>query len=170
MSSFLQAISPGLIQASKESDGWKAAYEERQSQEHAEKNDPRLKFVSEDSCRFPGQFRERLEDLGVTIKTGISLGDKSAKSTKNFSIKRGISDTSSSNKLLKTAEDEAKDLYDRLSNILFEKQRSLDCITAEKESGKDSREQTWQPLTLDALIQQGKRSIDVTSRHNWYTM
>lgn len=128
-------------------------------------NDSKMKFVSEDECRCPGQFRERLEDLGISIKTGISLLDKEYKANSNFSIKRSSSEINASKKASKSAEDEAKDLYDRLNDILHESRRSDD----NKETEMECRDnQLWEPLTMDALIQQGKKTIEVPQTEEWY--
>ena len=141
---------------------------EKISRIHVDKADSKMRFISEEDCRCAGQFRERLEDLGVTIKTGISMVDKGYQSNSQHSMKGGTSDINATKKASKSAEDEANDLYNRLSNILLERQKSEGFISEQKCSKVDGEGKSWEPLTMEALIQQGNRTVEVLNLKKWY--
>ena len=132
--------------------------------------DSRVKFVSEDDCRCAGNFKGRLKDQGITIKTGISMaGNQLHNSNSTHSIYKTNPEKSAAKRTSKSAEDEAKDLYTRLSNILNERQESGSSPHKDKTGAiPDTATENWEPLTIEALVQQGKKTFDVSDVDRWY--
>ena len=143
---------------------------EKNTYSYRQRANSKIKFVSEDDCRCTGNFRERLQDQGVIIKTGISMeGNHLHKSNSMYSIKKTNSENSAAKKDSKSAEDEAKDLYYRLNNILNERRESEVSLHKDKTGAMpDTSAEDWEPLTIEALVQQGKKTFDVSSVEKWY--
>ena len=126
--------------------------------------------MSEDDCRCEGSFKERLQELGITVKTGISILDKGFRGNSTMhSLQKSHSEVGPAKKTSATAEDEAKDLYDRLNSILYERQESETSSCKDKNCMiPDNVSESWEPLTMQALIQQGKKTVEVLSFDKWH--
>ena len=128
-----------------------------------------MKFVSEEDCSCAGKFRERLQDQGVSIKTGISLGKGLHEGSSMHTLQKNNSEISTTMGLSKSAEDEAKELYNRLSNILNERQKPEECLDRNNSNAlTDIAKEYWEPLTMEALVQQGKKTLNVVNSEKWY--
>ena len=158
-----------LPQALKSTKHTEAEATENGAQPHRQKSSCKMKFVSEEDCSCAGKFRERLQDQGVSIKPGISLGKGLHEGSSMHTLQKSNSGASATMGLSKSAEDEAKDLYNRLSNILNERQKPEECSDRSNiNSPPDIAEEYWEPLTMEALVQQGKKTLNVVNSEKWY--
>ncbi|XP_065066652.1 uncharacterized protein LOC135692457 [Rhopilema esculentum] len=120
-------------------------------------NGSRIKFVSEEDCRFSGSFRERLEDIGVSCNIGISMADKAFKS-------------SSSSYSMRRKPDYKTELGNRKAETSFnanDKLRNADSLATENgviNVTSQTRKELWEPLTMEALMLDGRQTINVNAK------
>lgn len=104
-----------------------------------------VRFVSEDECRCDGKFRDRMEEIGVTIKTGISMVEMRYNSNSAHSVKESA--RSHSNVILKTKNTKRVNT-NRMHNAVTPRD-SRDILDLQESA-------IWEPLTMEALVQNKK--------------
>ena len=104
-----------------------------------------IRFVSEDECRCDGKFRDRMEEMGVTMKTGISMVDVNYNRSNVHSVKESAK--SHTNEILKPENPSIV-----ITSSMYNPTTARD--SQETIHKRDSA--LWEPLTMEALIQNKK--------------
>ena len=104
-----------------------------------------IRFVSEDECRCDGKFRDRMEEMGVTMKTGISMVDVNHNRSNPHSVKGSAK--SHTNEVLRTGN----------PDIVITSGMYYPTTMRDSKETLDKQESVlWEPLTMEALIQNKK--------------
>ena len=124
-------------------------------------NGSKIKFVSEEDCRCSGSFRERLEDIGVSCNIGISMADKAFKgSSSSYSIRRK---PDYKTELGNWKAETSFNADDKLCNT--DSLANRNGVINQDDVTNQTRKELWEPLTMEALMLDGRQTIDVNAKN-----